>query len=69
MPDDKYRHHASHFVIFILLTCNSFVFIVPNNKKLIDCPHIGFHYENDIVITKEGCEFLSKYPLGIEEIS
>jgi Xaa-Pro aminopeptidase len=31
--------------------------------------NIGFRYENDIVITKDGCEVLSKYPLGIEEIS
>ena len=31
--------------------------------------HIGFRYENDIVITRDGCEVLSKYPLGIEEIS
>jgi Xaa-Pro aminopeptidase len=31
--------------------------------------NIGFRYENDIVITKDGCELLSKYPLGIEEIS
>jgi Xaa-Pro aminopeptidase len=31
--------------------------------------NIGFRYENDIVITKGGCEVLSKYPLGIEEIS
>ncbi len=35
------------------------------------CPEegIGFRYENPIVIGKEGCEELSKYPLGIEEIS
>ncbi|MBW2562092.1 MAG: aminopeptidase P family protein, partial [Deltaproteobacteria bacterium] len=31
--------------------------------------NIGFRYENDIVIIKDGCEVLSKYPLGIEEIS
>jgi Xaa-Pro aminopeptidase len=36
----------------------------PRRKKII-----GFRYENDIVITKDGCEVLSKYPLGIEEIS
>jgi Xaa-Pro aminopeptidase len=30
---------------------------------------IGFRYENDIVITKDGCDVMSKYPLGIEEIS
>lgn len=29
---------------------------------------IGFRYENDILILKDGCEFMSKYPLGIEEI-
>ena len=34
------------------------------------CPEedIGFRYENPIVITGNGCEELSKYPLGIEEI-
>ena len=34
------------------------------------CPEedIGFRYENPIVIEKDGCEELSKYPLGIEEI-
>ncbi len=34
------------------------------------CPaeNIGFRYENPIVLTKEGCEALSKYPLGVEEI-
>jgi len=34
------------------------------------CPeeNIGFRYENPIVITKDGCEEMSKYPLGIEEI-
>ena len=30
-----------------------------------DC---GFRYENPIVITKDGCELTSKYPLAIEEI-
>jgi len=29
---------------------------------------IGFRYENDILILKDGCEFMSKYPLAIEEI-
>jgi Xaa-Pro aminopeptidase len=34
------------------------------------CPEetIGFRYENPILITDTGCEPLSKYPLGIEEI-
>jgi len=34
------------------------------------CPddNIGFRYENPIVIGKDGCEALSKYPLGVEEI-
>ena len=34
------------------------------------CPeeHIGFRYENPIIIMKEKCEELSKYPLGIEVI-
>ena len=34
------------------------------------CPEedIGFRYENPIVIGKDGCEELSKYPLGIDEI-
>jgi Xaa-Pro dipeptidase len=34
------------------------------------CPddNIGFRYENPIVIKKDCCEELSKYPLGIEEI-
>jgi Xaa-Pro aminopeptidase len=34
------------------------------------CPEegIGFRYENPILITESGCEPLSKYPLGIEEI-
>ena len=34
------------------------------------CPDddIGFRYENPIVIKKDCCEELSKYPLGIEEI-
>ena len=34
------------------------------------CPEetIGFRYENPIVIMKEGCEELSKFPLGVEEI-
>jgi Xaa-Pro aminopeptidase len=34
------------------------------------CPEedIGFRYENPILITDDGCEALSKYPLGIEEI-
>jgi Xaa-Pro aminopeptidase len=31
--------------------------------------NIGFRYENDIVITKDGCELMSKFPFGIEEIS
>jgi Xaa-Pro aminopeptidase len=34
------------------------------------CPEeaIGFRYENPILITAEGCEPLSKFPLGIEEV-
>jgi Xaa-Pro aminopeptidase len=30
---------------------------------------IGFRYENPILILKDGCEYMSKYPLAIEEIS
>jgi hypothetical protein len=30
---------------------------------------IGFRYENDILILKDKCEYMSKYPLAIEEIS
>ncbi len=34
------------------------------------CPeeNIGFRYENPIILSKNGCEELSQYPLGIEEI-
>jgi hypothetical protein len=34
------------------------------------CPEedIGFRYENPILITEDGCEALSKFQLGIEEI-
>lgn len=34
------------------------------------CPDekIGFRYENPILITSDGCEALSSFPLGIEEI-
>jgi len=34
------------------------------------CPEeeIGFRYENPILITQDGCEAMSKYPLGIEEV-
>jgi Xaa-Pro aminopeptidase len=34
------------------------------------CPDekVGFRYENPILITKDGCEALSKYPLGVEII-
>ncbi len=34
------------------------------------CPEeqIGFRYENAILITKEGCETMSKYPLAVEVI-
>jgi len=34
------------------------------------CPeeNIGFRYENAILITKTGCEIMSKFPLGIEEV-
>jgi Xaa-Pro aminopeptidase len=34
------------------------------------CPeeNIGFRYENAILITKDGCETMSKYPLAIEVI-
>ncbi len=31
--------------------------------------NIGFRYENDIAITKDGCDAMSKYPLDIQEIS
>ncbi len=34
------------------------------------CPeeNIGFRYENPILITKNGCEAMSKFPLAVEEI-
>jgi Xaa-Pro aminopeptidase len=34
------------------------------------CPEeeIGFRYENPILITEDGCEVMSKFPLAIEEI-
>ena len=34
------------------------------------CPEesIGFRYENPILMTEDGCEPMSKYPLAIEEI-
>jgi Xaa-Pro aminopeptidase len=34
------------------------------------CPdeQIGFRYENPILITADGCEYMSKYPLAIETI-
>ncbi len=34
------------------------------------CPEeqIGFRYENPILITEEGCEYLSKFPLAVEEV-
>jgi Xaa-Pro aminopeptidase len=34
------------------------------------CPEekIGFRYENPVLIEEEGCEAMSKLPLGIEEI-
>jgi Xaa-Pro aminopeptidase len=34
------------------------------------CPEedIGFRYENPILITEDGCEYMSKFPLAIEEI-
>ena len=34
------------------------------------CPdeNIGFRYENPILLTKEGCEYMSKFPLAIEVI-
>jgi len=34
------------------------------------CPeeNIGFRYENPILITRSGCEAMSKFPLSIEEI-
>jgi Xaa-Pro aminopeptidase len=34
------------------------------------CPEedIGFRYENPLLITEEGCEVLSKFPLAVEEI-
>jgi Xaa-Pro aminopeptidase len=35
------------------------------------CPdeNIGFRYENPIVIGKDGCEELSRYPLGVEVVA
>ena len=35
------------------------------------CPEddIGFRYENPVVLRREGCEVMSKFPLAIEEIS
>ena len=35
------------------------------------CPEedIGFRYENPIVLMSDGCEELSKFPLGVEEIA
>ena len=35
------------------------------------CPedNIGFRYENPIVLMSDGCEELSKFPLGVEEIA
>jgi Xaa-Pro aminopeptidase len=34
------------------------------------CPEeqIGFRYENPILITEEGCEYLSKFPHAVEEV-
>ena len=34
------------------------------------CPdeNIGFRYENPILLTKDGCEYMSKFPLAIEVI-
>jgi Xaa-Pro aminopeptidase len=34
------------------------------------CPEeaIGFRYENPILITEEGCEVMSKFPLAVEEL-
>ncbi len=34
------------------------------------CPEedIGFRYENPILITKDGCEYMSKYPLSVEVV-
>ncbi len=29
---------------------------------------IGFRYENPIVVHKDGCEHLSKFPLGVDVI-
>ena len=33
------------------------------------CPEeeTGFRYENAILITEDGCEIMSKYPLAVEE--
>jgi len=35
------------------------------------CPEekIGFRYENPIVLASDGCEELSKFPLGVEEVA
>jgi hypothetical protein len=34
------------------------------------CPEdaIGFRYENPILITQDGCEAMSNFPLAVEEI-
>ncbi|MEA4939517.1 MAG: hypothetical protein VB091_08020 [Christensenella sp.] len=34
------------------------------------CPdeNIGFRYENPILLSKNGCEYMSKFPLAIEVI-
>jgi len=34
------------------------------------CPQekIGFRYEAPILILKDGCEVMNKFPLGVEEI-
>ena len=35
------------------------------------CPedNVGFRYENPIIIEKDGCEVLSKYPFGVDDIT
>lgn len=30
--------------------------------------NIGFRYENAILITPDGCEIMSKFPLSVDEV-
>jgi len=36
--------------------------------KIVSRKNIGFRYENPIVIQKDGCDVLSKFPLTVNEI-